>query len=83
MVSTLSNTKTYFLVNKGSFRVRFSRENQFEKISKDVARKAEDFILKNSKLKLDRLSPTNDSFICSKGCEPVYFTKTEWGSVGR
>ena len=30
-----------------------------------------------------RPSATNDSLICSKGCEPVYFTKTEWGSVGR
>ena len=60
MVSVLTSTRPYFLVNKGSFRVRFSRENQFEKISKDVTRKAEDFILKNSKLKLDRLSPTNE-----------------------
>jgi tRNA G10 N-methylase Trm11 len=60
LVGAVTSSKNYFLVNKGSFRVRFVQENQFAKVDKNLTRRAEDYVLANSKLKLDRLSPTNE-----------------------
>ncbi len=60
LVGAVTSSKNYFLVNKGSFRVRFVQENQFAKVDKNLTRWAEDYVLANSKLKLDRLSPTNE-----------------------
>ncbi|MBR6215583.1 MAG: methyltransferase [Spirochaetaceae bacterium] len=60
LVNSVCTSKNYFLVNKGSFRVRFQNENQFAKVDKNYTRRAEEYILKNSRLKLDRLSPTNE-----------------------
>ncbi len=60
LVSLVTSSKNYFLINKGSFRVRFQNENQFAKVDKALTRRAEDYVLANSKLKLDRLSPTNE-----------------------
>ena len=60
LVGAVCSGKNYFLVNKGSFRVRFQNENQFAKVDKNLTRRAEDYVLQNSKLKLDRLSPTNE-----------------------
>ncbi len=60
LVGSVCSGKNYFLVNKGSFRVRFQNENQFAKVDKNITRRAEDYVLQNSKLKLDRLSPTNE-----------------------
>ena len=60
LVGAVTSSKNYFLVNKGSFRIRFVQENQFAKVDKSFTRRAEDYVLANSKLKLDRLSPTNE-----------------------
>ena len=60
LIGSLCSGKSYFLVNKGSFRVRFQNENQFAKVDKNLTRRVEDYVLANSKLKLDRLSPTNE-----------------------
>ena len=60
LVGSVCSAKNYFLVNKGSFRVRFQNENQFAKVDKNLTRRAEDYVLQNSKLKLDRLSPSNE-----------------------
>ena len=60
LVNSVCTSKNYFIVNKGSFRVRFVQENQFAKVDKSLTRRAEDYVLANSKLKLDRLSPTNE-----------------------
>ena len=60
LVGAVTSSKNYFLVNKGSFRVRFVQKNQFAKVDKNLTRRAEDYVLANSKLKLDRLSPTNE-----------------------
>jgi len=60
LVGSVCSSKNYFLVNKGSFRIRFVQENQFAKVDKSLTRRAEDYVLANSKLKLDRLSPTNE-----------------------
>lgn len=60
IVNSVCAEKKYFLINKGSFRVRFSKENQFAKVDKNLTRKTEEWILRNSKLKIDRLSPTSE-----------------------
>lgn len=64
LVNTLAQEKKYYLINKGSFRVRFIKENQFEKVDKKLVAKAEEIVLKNSKLKLDRLSPSTEIWYC-------------------
>lgn len=60
LVNEVINSRNYFLVNKGSFRIRFQNENQFTGVDKNLTRKAEEYVLRNSKLKLDRLSPSNE-----------------------
>ena len=60
LVGAVCSSKGYFLVNKGTFRVRFQNENQFAKVDKNLTRRVEDYVLANSKLRLDRLSPTNE-----------------------
>lgn len=60
LVGAVASENKYYLINKGTFRVRFVNENQFAKVEPNVARKAEDTVLRNSKLKLDRLSPSTE-----------------------
>ena len=60
MVGAVSKDNKYYLINKGTFRVRFINENQFAKVDKSIARKAEETVLRNSKLTLDRLSPSTE-----------------------
>ncbi len=60
LIGAVCSGKNYFLINKGSFRVRFQNENQFTKVDKSLTRRAEEYVLQNSKLKIDRLSPTNE-----------------------
>lgn len=64
LVGIVASEKKYYLINKGSFRVRFIKENQFEKVDKSIVKKAEDTVLNNSKLKLDRLSPSSEIWYC-------------------
>ena len=64
LVNALCKSKKYFLINKGTFRVRFSKENQFTKVDKSLTRKAEEDVLKFSKLQLDRLSPSSEIWYC-------------------
>ena len=60
LVGAVSSEKKYYLINKGTFRVRFQNENQFVKVDKNISKKAEENVLHNSKLHLDRLSPTTE-----------------------
>ncbi len=60
LVGAVSSEKKYYLINKGTFRVRFVQENQFSKVDKNIARRAEETVLSNSKLQLDRLSPSTE-----------------------
>ena len=48
MVGELCRQNKYFLITKGSFRVRFQNENQFAKVDKNVARRVEDYVLNNT-----------------------------------
>lgn len=60
LVGALCSSKNYFLINKGSFRVRFQQENQFAKVDKNLTRKVEEYVSRNSRLTLDRLNPSNE-----------------------
>lgn len=60
MVGSVSKENKPYLITKGSFRVRFSQENQFAKVDKQIVRKAEETVLRNTKLQLDRLSPSTE-----------------------
>ncbi|MCQ2593243.1 MAG: hypothetical protein MJ188_10730 [Treponema sp.] len=60
LINAVTSEKKYFLINKGSFRIRFVRENQFQKVDKTLSRKAEEMVLKNSRLSIDRVSPTTE-----------------------
>lgn len=60
MVNDFCNENKYLLISKGSFRTRFVRENQFEKIDKKLVIKVEENVLKRSKLKIDRVSPSTE-----------------------
>ena len=60
MVNDFCSENKYLLISKGSFRTRFVRENQFEKIDKKLVIKVEENVLKRSKLKIDRVSPSTE-----------------------
>ena len=60
MVNAVAGQKNYYLINRGSFRVRFVQENQFAKVDKALSRRAEESVLQNSRLSLDRLSPNTE-----------------------
>lgn len=60
LIGAVSSENKYYLINKGTFRVRFVMENQFAKLDKNLVRKAEECVLRNSKLALDRLSPSTE-----------------------
>ncbi len=60
LVGIVAKEKKYYLINKGTFRVRFQNENQFAKVDKNISKKAEETVLAASKLTLDRLSPTTE-----------------------
>lgn len=60
MVGAVASERKYYLINKGTFRVRFVQENQFTKVDKNISRRAEEIVLSNSKLQIDRLNPTTE-----------------------
>lgn len=60
MVNAVCKGRHSFIINEGTFRVRFSKENQFAKVDKGVTSLAEKHVTKNSKLLLDRLNPTTE-----------------------
>lgn len=60
MVGEIASSKNYFLISKGTFRCRFIQENQFAKVDKNIVKKAEEAVLRNSKLTIDRLSPSTE-----------------------
>ena len=60
LVGAVCSEKKYYLINKGTFRIRFIQENQFAKVDKSLTRKAEENVTRNSKLTIDRLSPSTE-----------------------
>jgi tRNA G10 N-methylase Trm11 len=60
MVRNGSNPKPHYLTSNGSFRIRFSNRNRFEKVEKNVVLYAERKITKSSKLRIDRVNPDTE-----------------------
>ena len=60
MILKVSKRKYKPMINTGTFRVRFSKENQFSKVEKKYSQLAEKQIINNSRLKLDRLNPQTE-----------------------
>ncbi len=60
MVGAVSAEKKYYLINKGTFRVRFSQENQFTSVDKNISRRAEETVLRNSRLVLNKVTPDTE-----------------------
>nr|MCR4577815.1 methyltransferase domain-containing protein [Clostridiales bacterium] len=60
MVAATASRRHRFPLTKGSFRVRFSRENRFEKVDAGVARQAEKHVTDFSGLRIDRVKPTTE-----------------------
>ena len=59
MNSVATNTK-YYLVNKGSVRIKFVKENQFTHVDLKTLNRAERIVLSNSKLKINHLDPSTE-----------------------
>lgn len=60
MARNIKNKPMRFFRNKGSFRIRFSRENHFEKVNNQVVVGLERFISKNTGMRVDRVNPENE-----------------------
>jgi len=52
--------KLRYPISEGSFRVRFSRGNQFAGVDKRLSQRAENAIIRSSRLKPDRLNPATE-----------------------
>lgn len=60
LVGVVSSENKNYLITKGTFRVRFSHENQFAKVDKNISKKAEETVMRNSRLQIDRVSPSTE-----------------------
>ena len=60
MVEATCRGRHRFLIDQGSYRVRFSRENQFAKVDKGLALMAEKHVGQQSRLRLDRVNPQTE-----------------------
>lgn len=60
MARGLAKKPLRLLYGKGSFRLRFSRENHFEKVDKQIVSAVEKLICKNSGMMVDRVNPQNE-----------------------
>ena len=60
MVAVAFGLKNREPITNGTFRVRFTQENQFAKVSKRLSQTAETIIEKQGKLKINRLNPSTE-----------------------
>lgn len=60
MVQASCRERHRFPIDTGTYRVRFSRENQFAKVEKETARDAERHVEQCSRLRPDRVSPQTE-----------------------
>ena len=60
MVSEIASAKLRYPMRDGSFRVRFSKSNQFAGVEKRVSAQAESAVRNSSRLELDRLNPATE-----------------------
>lgn len=60
MVNNTCKGRSNFLINKGTYRIRFSRENKFEKVDAKIVAAAEHHVFSCSNLRIDRVNPTTE-----------------------
>lgn len=60
MINCICKTKQKFPITNGSFRVRFSKGNEFVKVDNNLVKKIENHILDESNLKVDRVNPSTE-----------------------
>lgn len=60
MVSAAEKGRFHCLIDRGSFRVRFSKENQFASVPKALAVRAENAVRNTTRLRVDRVSPQTE-----------------------
>lgn len=60
MVKEIESRELRYPVPKGTFRVRFSKGNQFAGVDRQLSLRAESAVAKSSHLKLDRLNPATE-----------------------
>lgn len=60
MINQIIKLKNFCPINMNSFRVRFSKENQFVGVDKKQSQLAEQFLSKISHMRIDRLNPKTE-----------------------
>ena len=60
MAAEIEAGKPCYPVTTGTFRVRFSKGNQFAGVDKQISLRAENAVMRSSQLKLDRLNPATE-----------------------
>jgi len=60
MVTDACLGKSRYMMMEGTFRIRFSKSNQFAKVDRRLSVKAENAVTKQTRLKIDRLNPTTE-----------------------
>lgn len=60
MVRELAKRRHSYLIDKGTFRIRFSQENCFCGVDKNLTASAEKIVINNSSLKTNRLNPSTE-----------------------
>lgn len=60
MISVTSKGKHTFAIKNGTYRIRFSKENQFAKVDKNLVSLAEKHVNYSTKLRIDRLNPSTE-----------------------
>lgn len=66
MVNAIENKNHYYLISKGTARVRFCKQNTFCSVQKNLLQKAEKIIQKNSKLSIDRVNPATEIWYATR-----------------
>lgn len=60
MVTQVKKLKTIPVINSGTFRVRFSKENQFFSVNKNISISAEQYICRTTTMRIDRVNPKTE-----------------------
>lgn len=60
MVAQVQKLKTITSINSGTFRVRFSKENQFSSVNRNVSISAEQLLCKATRMRIDRVNPQTE-----------------------
>lgn len=60
MVKEMNQYRHSYLINKGTFRIRFSQENRFCGVERRLFVSAEKNVMHNSSLKINRLNPSTE-----------------------